>query len=181
MKLKTFALLLTGLLLGTVILPACKKTKEEPKIVTPTPEPEPEPEGPMLKLEGKVAHFSSKDIIKYIWDYKTHPKELVYKGDRLAVIDFNATWCSPCKALYPHLELRAKEHQDEVYFIGVDIDTDREVWVAASNLLNPINKYFGSGIPAMVLISRDGKTIKTLVGFTRKVLDQLDSFIQEHK
>ncbi|MFA6755900.1 MAG: thioredoxin family protein [Bacilli bacterium] len=46
-------------------------------------------------------------------------KELTKKG--VSVIDFNATWCGPCKMLKPVIEQVSEEMKD-YNFISVDID-----------------------------------------------------------
>lgn len=38
------------------------------------------------------------------------------------VVDFNATWCGPCKAFKPIFEAAAKEWHGKVKFLSVDID-----------------------------------------------------------
>ncbi len=43
------------------------------------------------------------------------------KTDKLVIIDFNATWCVPCKTLKPVFEAAAKKYAD-VTFISADIE-----------------------------------------------------------
>lgn len=52
--------------------------------------------------------------------------QAVNAGDDLAVIDFFATWCGPCKMLAPVVERMAEQHQD-VHFYKVDIDEEIEL------------------------------------------------------
>lgn len=43
------------------------------------------------------------------------------------VIDFNATWCGPCRRLAPILEELAAEYEGRVNFYSIDIDKNREL------------------------------------------------------
>ena len=44
-----------------------------------------------------------------------------------AVIDFNATWCGPCRRLAPILEELAAEYEGRVNFYSIDVDQNREL------------------------------------------------------
>ena len=42
-------------------------------------------------------------------------------------IDFHATWCGPCKALAPLFDTLAQTYGDQVKFVKVDIDDNKEL------------------------------------------------------
>ncbi len=44
-----------------------------------------------------------------------------YKGERLYVLEFWATWCGPCIAAMPHLSELATKYKDQATFIGVNV------------------------------------------------------------
>ena len=46
---------------------------------------------------------------------------------RIVLVDFWATWCGPCKAMAPDLELIAKETPDDVLIAKVDVDAQPEL------------------------------------------------------
>ncbi|MBQ8136048.1 MAG: thioredoxin, partial [Clostridia bacterium] len=45
----------------------------------------------------------------------------------VAVVDFNATWCGPCRMLGPVLEELSEEMAGKVAFYGCDVDENSEL------------------------------------------------------
>ena len=85
---------------------------------------------------------------------------LVENGSGLALVDFNATWCGPCKMQKPVLEELASEVDYPIY--GVDVDEAEEI----------ASQYNVNAVPSL-MIFKDGKLQETLVGFQSKdVLEQ---------
>ena len=75
------------------------------------------------------------------------------KVNRVTVLDFNATWCGPCKKFAPAFEKAAEVYGNQVDFYSVDVDQNPQT-----------AKAFGvESIPTVVFILPDG-TIKTYVG-----------------
>ncbi len=73
----------------------------------------------------------------------------------IAVIDFSAQWCGPCKMFVPDLEKVATEYKDKGVKVGrVDVDANRNI--AAS--------YNVSGIPDIRIFVK-GKTADKVVGY----------------
>lgn len=112
-----------------------------------------------------------------------------FKGQWL-LIDFWASWCSPCRAANPKmLELYNKYHEKGIEFLGVSLDKNRDDWLKAieddgliwtnvSDLNfwdNEISRYFGiRGIPTTLLIDPEGRIIaKKLHG------DELVDFLDD--
>lgn len=96
----------------------------------------------------------------------------------VVIVDFWATWCPPCRASLPHLdETYAKFKGDglKVYAINVGEEKQQvQAFVDKTKLAVPVlldsdsavlQKYEGSGIPETVVIGKDGKIRKVLVGF----------------
>ena len=53
--------------------------------------------------------------------------ELEAKNSEVAVVDFSATWCGPCKMLAPVLETVSEKLGDKVDFYNVDVDDAPEL------------------------------------------------------
>ena len=76
---------------------------------------------------GFVKSLTDSEFRRYIMDYVAHPQEWVYEGNRPAVVDFYATWCSPCKAMSPIVEAMAVAYAGKIDFYKVDIDEEQQL------------------------------------------------------
>ena len=72
----------------------------------------------------------------------------------VAVVDFNATWCGPCRMLAPVLEEISEKYAEKVSFYSVDVDESPEL--AA--------QYRVSSVPCLVLI-KNGEFADQSIGF----------------
>ena len=82
--------------------------------------------------------------------------EKVIKSDKVALVDFYATWCGPCKMVAPHLEEIAAEHPEYV-IAKVNVDEEPE-----------LGREFGiMSIPALFVL-RDGEIVNKAVGYRNK-------------
>lgn len=81
--------------------------------------------------------------------------EKIINSTKIVIIDFNATWCKPCKMLKPILDKISTEYQTKnVKIIGIDVDESKEL----SSLLQ-VNE-----IP-LLLFYKDGKLMEQMIGF----------------
>ena len=76
------------------------------------------------------------------------------KAADAAVVDFNATWCGPCRMLAPVLETVSEELGDRVSFYSVDVDECPEL--AA--------EYRVQSVPCLVLMKK-GEFVSQSIGF----------------
>jgi len=75
----------------------------------------------------------------------------------MAMVDFWAEWCGPCKMAAPVIEELSKEYEGKVMVAKVDVDAEPDL----------AGKFGVMSIPTVVLL-RDGKEIARQVGFAGK-------------
>ncbi|MBN1597370.1 MAG: TlpA family protein disulfide reductase [Bacteroidales bacterium] len=69
-----------------------------------------------------------------------------YTGEKFTVIDFWATWCKPCVNSIPKLvELSEKYDKEEVAFIGISVDSPRNI-----SKVKPFTKSVGINYPILL-------------------------------
>ena len=87
--------------------------------------------------------------------------------DGVSVVDFNATWCGPCKMLGPVLEKLSDEITD-VKFYAMDVDENPDI----------AEKFGIMSIP-YVAVFHDGAKVDQNVGFIPEA--SMRSFIEKNK
>ena len=87
--------------------------------------------------------------------------------DGISVVDFNATWCGPCKMLGPVLEKLSNEIT-YVKFYAMDVDENPDI----------AEKFGIMSIP-YVAVFRDGAKVDQNVGFIPEA--SMRSFIEKNK
>ncbi len=84
--------------------------------------------------------------------YDMNKEDLVYLGDKPAIVDFTATWCGPCQRIAPILEELAKEYEGQIVIYKVDVDKNK-----------PLARSFNvSSIPAVMFIPVGGEPVMTV-------------------
>lgn len=83
-------------------------------------------------------------------------KEEVMQADKKVLVDFFATWCSPCKMVAPVVEEIAKEHPE---YKVCKIDVDEQPQLAA--------EFQVMSIPTLVVIE-NGQVVDKNVGYADK-------------
>lgn len=83
----------------------------------------------------------------------TNFQEKVLDSDKLAMVDFWAEWCGPCRAIGPVVEELSKEYEGRVNVGKVDVDKNPELSV----------QYGITSIPAILFV-KGGKVVDKLVG-----------------
>ena len=89
------------------------------------------------------------------------------KNDEIAVIDFSAEWCGPCKMLAPVMEEVSEEFSDSVSFYNIDVDENMDI----------AQMYKIVSIPTLILLKK-GEKVDMQIGFQPK--DGVVSFIKSH-
>lgn len=84
----------------------------------------------------------------------------------IAVIDFSAVWCGPCKMVAPVVEALSEKYAGKIEFFNADVDENMEL----------ASKYGIMNIPSLALL-KNGELADMKVGFMPEpVLSQwLDS------
>jgi thioredoxin 1 len=85
----------------------------------------------------------------------------------LALVDFWAAWCGPCRMVAPIVEELAKEYDGKLKVGKVDVDLNTRV----------ASKFNIRSIPS-ILFFKDGKVVDTIVGAVPRPV--LERKIQEH-
>ena len=96
-------------------------------------------------------------------DFETQIEQ--HKG--LAVVDFWATWCAPCRMIAPILDQLAAEYGDKAKVAKLDVD----------NNIKTSTRFNVRSIPT-ILFFKDGRVVDTVVGAVPK--QALEQKFKEH-
>ena len=80
--------------------------------------------------------------------------ELEAKKSAVAVVDFSATWCGPCKMLAPVMETVSEKMAGKVDFYNVDVDDAPEL----------AGEYRVNSVPCLVMM-KNGEFVDQSIGF----------------
>ena len=94
-------------------------------------------------------------------------EQQIEQGEGLAVVDFWAEWCGPCRAVGPVIESIADDYAGKVLVGKLDVDSNRKI----------TERFNVRSIPS-ILYFKDGKLVETVVGVRSKT--QLEELIQTH-
>lgn len=89
------------------------------------------------------------------------------QGEGLAVVDFWAEWCGPCRAVAPVIESIAEEYAGQIKVGKLDVDSNRQT----------TERFNVRSIPS-ILYFKDGELVETVVGVRPK--HELEKLIQAH-
>lgn len=109
------------------------------------------------QIKGKVQEIDMEQFAEKIGFILEQDTSFHFKGNRPAVVDFNATWCVPCQKLAPILNELAKQFKGKVDFYSVDIDKNKPLAHALQV----------RSVPFLVFFPKKG-TPKTLTGLYPK-------------
>jgi thioredoxin 1 len=85
----------------------------------------------------------------------------------LAVVDFWATWCGPCRMIAPILDQLADEYDGKVKVAKVDVDSN----------IQTATRFNVRSIP-MLLFFKNGKVVDQIVGAVPRAV--IEGKLQQH-
>jgi thioredoxin len=77
--------------------------------------------------DGEVIKMDKAMFLDKVFDYTKDTIAWQYRGDKPAVIDFYADWCSPCRMVAPIMQQLARDYKDRVVFYKVNVDQEKEL------------------------------------------------------
>ena len=86
-------------------------------------------------------------------------QSVVVENELPVLVDFWATWCSPCRALSPRIDELATQYDGKVEIVKYNVDENYEY----------SNKYGIRSIPAL-LFFKDGEVVNTINGAVAKAV-----------
>ena len=89
----------------------------------------------------------------------------ITNSEKLALVDFWAPWCMPCKIITPTLEEIAKELKDDLKVCKINVDNNPDIATEMSVL----------NIPTLILF-KNGKEVSRIIGVNSK--DAIESKIK---
>jgi len=91
----------------------------------------------------------------------------IEQHDGLAVVDFWATWCGPCRMIAPILDQLADEYDGKVKVAKVDVDSN----------IQTATRFNVRSIP-MLLFFKNGKVVDQIVGAVPRAV--IEGKLQQH-
>lgn len=88
---------------------------------------------------------------------ETNFENEILKADKVAFVDFYATWCGPCKMMSPIVDELSAEYEGKAVFGKCDIDANMSI----------AEKYGIMSIPTFIIF-KNGEAVQTMTGGTSK-------------
>ena len=124
-------------------------------------------------------------------DINGHPQSLKALRGKVVVIDFWGSWCGWCIKGFPKMKEYYAKYKDKMEILGVDCNDTQQAWrkAVADNSLpwlhvycpkeSPLtSQYQIQGFPTKVVVSAEGKIVRTFIGEDPKFYSFLDELLK---
>lgn len=110
-----------------------------------------------------VINLNEADFSHRVADYSAPHAGRHYRGDRPAIVDFYAAWCTPCRMLAPVLEEIASVYRNELWVYKVNVDQCKALAEA----------YDVRSIPTVLFFPMDGCPVKMVGAISKRGIEQM--------
>ena len=117
-----------------------------------------------------VISLTRELFVKKVSPLIYHSSEFRFLGEKPAVLDFYAEWCSPCQMVAPVLEELSDLFDGKVDFYKINVDEENE-----------LSAHFNiRSIPTLLLVGSDGAVQRFMGAMSRERLKTLvESLLKE--
>ena len=120
-----------------------------------------------VEITGGIAQWQAAQFevqatpVAKLYPNDTIPFDKAIQGNQLVLVDFNATWCKPCRMMQPSIDKIREERSKEVIVYSIDIDQHPEY-----------NQKYQIGNIPLVMMFKQGKQLHRSEGYLEETVLQ---------